>query len=76
MKNEIINKLIKIVYDLTAMEIDEDFDLKLNGIDSLTLVSLIVAIEEEFRISFEDDDLDPNNLKTLKNIKKIMEKYV
>lgn len=76
MKELIKRKLIEMVYELTAVEINEDAELKLNGLDSLTLVSLIVSIEDEFQISFNDNDLDPNNLKTLKSIMRIMEKYL
>ena len=73
---EINNILKDITYELTGLFISEDDDLKFNGIDSLTLVSLIVTIEDEFQISFTDDDLNPENLKKISDIVKLVEKYI
>lgn len=34
-------------------------------LDSLGLATLVLLVEEEWGIEFEDDDLDPDNLATL-----------
>lgn len=45
------------------------------GFDSLNLVELIVNLEEEFNIEIDESDLDPQNLKTVKQIYTLIEKY-
>ena len=69
-------KLIKLASNILGYEIDINDNLKESGMDSLSIVSLIVDIEEAFNITFNDSDLDPVNLITLNDIKKVMEKYV
>ena len=69
-------KLIKIASNILGYDIDINDNLKESGMDSLSIVTLIVDIEEEFNITFNDSDLEPSNLTTLNDIKKVMEKYL
>ena len=42
------------------------------GIDSLTLTTLVVGLEERFGMIFEDGDLDPAKMHTVKDIVKLV----
>lgn len=75
-KIELKNKLVELCLKETDIKVKSNDNLKSAGIDSLALVSLIVAIEETFEISFDDSDLEPKNLNTLNDILKIVEKYL
>lgn len=46
------------------------------GFDSLTLVSLIISIENHFGIEFKDSDLSEENLKTVGSLLTLLEKYL
>ena len=75
-KIELKNKLVELCLKETDIKVKSNDNLKSAGIDSLALVSLIVAIEEAFEISFDDSDLEPKNLNTLNDILKIVGKYL
>lgn len=75
-KSEIIEKLEDICLELIDVKPEINEELSLYGMDSLTLVSLIVEVENIFSITFNDDDLNPNNLKTLDSIAEILENYL
>ena len=75
-KIELKNKLVELCLKETDNKVKPNDNLKSAGVDSLALVSLIVAIEEAFEISFDDSDLEPKNLNTLNDILKIVEKYL
>jgi acyl carrier protein len=60
-----------------AVEIEEGSLLKKDlGLDSLSLVSVIVALEDSFHFVFEDADLDPGLIQTVKNLVTLVERYV
>ena len=73
---KITKEVIGLAYDVAEVEVLEDDNLKEYGMDSIALVSLIVEIEMKYNITFSDDDLNPNNLTTIKNIVDMMEKYL
>ena len=73
---KITKEVIDLAYDVAEAQVLEDDNLKEYGMDSIALVSLIVEIEMKYNITFTDDDLNPNNLITIKNIVDIMEKYL
>lgn len=75
-KIELKNKLVELCLKETDIKVKLNDNLKSVGIDSLALVSLVVAIEEAFEISFDDSDLEPKNLNTLNDIARMMEKYL
>lgn len=47
----------------TAGDISDDFDLLTNGvIDSLSFLELTVALQEEFEVELDFDEIDPEQL--------------
>ena len=44
--------------------------------DSLSLVALIVALEEDFSIEFSDDDLCPEKIEKFEDLVVLVEKYI
>ena len=61
----------RIISEITYLSIDEiqsEDMLKSLGIDSLLLVELIITIEEVFNITFDQSDLNPERLITVKSI--------
>ena len=70
------DKIINIAEQTIGVTLKEDEPLKESGVDSLTLVSLILLVEESFGITFADDDLQPENINALSDIVKITEKYL
>lgn len=77
MKNTeaIINSILKEkrFYDkITAdMKLIEDL-----GFDSLSLVELIVDLEDRLDIEMDESDLDPERLKTVGQIYSLVDKYL
>ena len=55
---EIINKLKEFVVSEEKKNIGPDTVLEDTGIDSLSLISFIVQIEEAYNIEFDDDYLE------------------
>ncbi|MEV5027390.1 acyl carrier protein [Paenibacillus sp. LPE1-1-1.1] len=52
-----------------------DLDLRLLGMDSLKTITLIVTIENEFDLTFDDEELMLDNLETIdKIVRKIQHK--
>ena len=74
--NRLKEKIIALALDTTGAELSEEESLKESGIDSLTLVAVVVAIEEEFGFWFSDGDLQPENLQTLAALISLTEKYL
>jgi acyl carrier protein len=55
----------------------EDTSFLENGIiDSTGILELIAFLEETYDIEFEDDEVIPENLDSLKNIARFMEKKI
>lgn len=46
------------------------------GLDSLSLVSVIVGLEEKFSVQFDESDLDPSKIVQVKDLVRLVEKYV
>ena len=70
--NQILSKL-----SLTDESFEETLTLKDDlGFDSLRIVELIVALEENFAIEIDESDLDPNNLIVVSDLYVLIEKYV
>ena len=77
MKREEIAKMIsEIGESALGVDISGKEDLKEQGVDSLGLVALIVAIEDAFSIAFADEDLQPDNLDTLEALTELTGKYI
>ena len=57
-------------------DIDMDDQLAELGIDSLKKVQLIIDLEDNFNIHFDDAELNPGKLQTVKSIYDLIEKYI
>jgi len=71
-------KVIETVAELSfipADDINQDDTLTSLGFDSLKMVELIVALEDEFNIVFNDSDLNPENLTAVESIINLIEKH-
>lgn len=68
---EVIKRQVNI-----EVEIEEDVDLNVYGIDSLAKVQLLVELEEVFGIEFEEDDINQDNFNNVMSIKNIISKYI
>jgi len=75
--DQIRDKIIEIISGLVeGTDVHKHFKteelLEPLGIDSFSFVRLVVLLEDEFKINFEDDKLILNEFKTLT----ILEKYI
>ena len=79
MNKDIKKDLYELISELQGVKqnMNENDSLKKDlGLDSLMLVSLIVAIEERFHIEIKDSDLSAENLETVGNLCTMLEKYI
>ena len=60
----------------TLMEIGDEEDLGTYGLNSISSIKLIVLLEEEYGIVFEDVDLLMYKVNTINKIKEVLDKYV
>ena len=75
-REEIKERIVKIAEETIDAYLEEDEPLMESGVDSLSLVTLVVSIEEAFSVAFLDDDLQPENLRTLSSLISLTEKYL
>jgi len=72
-------KVIDIISELSVVS-DNEIDTKDKfsdiGVDSIKFVELILNLEDKLNIKFDDGELDPSKLITVKNILELTEKYV
>lgn len=73
MKERIVRCITSIVK--SSDEIEADIDINVYGLDSLLKVELVIALEDEFNISFNDDDLNQKNFDTVNTIMKLLVGY-
>jgi acyl carrier protein len=57
-------------------EIGFDEDLTSLGLNSISFIKLVVAVEEEFGVQFSDDDLDYNILANISSIASYIRKML
>ena len=64
------DRVVEIIRNACAIdeEVTLDSELKLLSLDSLTFVSIVVELEEEFGIEFELDELGVFDWKTVGDI--------
>lgn len=65
---EILNKLKEFVVSEGKDNINQDTILEDTGIDSLSLISFIVQLEETYNIEFDDDYLEEIMLSTINSL--------
>lgn len=55
-------------------DVDEDYPLLAKGvIDSLGMLKLVSLIEEEYDVEIDDDDIVPDNWRTIRDIATLVE---
>lgn len=75
--NAITNRVIKCIEDLSSKpDISVNDNISDLNLDSMSLVSLLVKLEEDFLIEFTESDLDPYDLKTVNSICALVRKYI
>lgn len=73
---EITDRIKAVALDRTGVGLDDACDLKASGLDSLSLVVLIAGIEDELGITFDDGDLQPENITMLADLTALTGKYL
>lgn len=73
MINERIKKCIAEMLEQVEF-IEDNVDLKVYGIDSLSKVQLVISLEEEFGIAF-DDDINQSHFQSVSSIGELLKKY-
>lgn len=75
---EIFEKISKILSELSGIkEIKPEDDLKEDlALDSLSMVTLLLEIEETFEIELDESDMNPFDLNTVEDAVKLTEKYL
>lgn len=78
MKEEIKKNVYEIIKEIDISISEEKIISSKNlisdlGFDSLKMISFIVAIENKFKIEFDDDDLDITKFDSLENVLCIIE---
>ncbi len=72
-------KIIEIIAAMSLLDEGEitEKDLLIDiGVDSLKMVEIIMNLEDTFQIRFDDAELDPTNLTTVKSVINLTEKYI
>ena len=60
-------------FDVTKEDITEDMSLVDDlGFDSLAFINMVVAIENDYGITFNDEYINMEKLKTVKDVKKYL----
>lgn len=70
------NKIKEVVGLENAENILGDKDLRDDGLDSLNAIELIVELEMEFAIEFDEDDLLVERINTVEKIVELVKKYI
>jgi acyl carrier protein len=70
-------KIIKILTDIRSeFDFNEDMNFFENGmLDSFDIVTLVTALDEEYKISIDGTDIIPDNFSTVNSIEKLLSKY-
>lgn len=72
-------KLDEIIIEAVFLDGPPDFQAKLKedlGFDSLSIVELIVKLEEVFCIQFDESDLDPQNIQKVEDVYQLLVRYM
>ncbi|NOZ86812.1 MAG: acyl carrier protein [Deltaproteobacteria bacterium] len=80
--NSLLERIKRLVVDALELGVQpdglpDDLDLTTGGtveIDSIEVVALVLALEHEFRIKLQDEDLDLSNFSTLSAMAALVQK--
>lgn len=67
----IILTVLKIEPEIIK-ELSPDETLNRIGVDSVNFIEIVISLEEEFNIAFEDDELLLQNLNTINKLKNVI----
>jgi len=70
----IIGETVELTVPIDSIRLEDDISRL--GVNSISFVKMIVGIETEFGIEFDDEDFDFGKLKTLKELVCCIEKYI
>ena len=70
-------KIIEILTEIRSeFDFNEDVNFFQNGmLDSFDIVTLVTALDEEFKISIDGSDIIPDNFSTVNTIEALLSKY-
>ncbi len=74
---QIFEKISEILCELSGIkDMKPEDDLKEDlALDSLSMVTLLLEIEETFEIELDESDMNPFDLNTVEDAVKLVEKY-
>lgn len=67
--------LKELIYAPDPAAFTDDDDLLEAGMDSMGIMRLTVFIEERFKVALPDEELEPDNIRTLKRIRAWIERH-
>ena len=76
MLGKIVNEIKKLVNNGIDANITEETSLVELGIDSLMTGELVLWLEDAFNIQFNDSDLEMENLRNVRDIVNLVNKYI
>ena len=68
LNNRIIEMVREIVESASSSQLGPDDDLRMAGLTSLGMVKLMMAVEVAFNVSVPDEDLSPDNFRSVRAI--------
>ena len=78
-RSKLLEQVVDVIADTLSVKkeaINEDTNLVDDlQVDSLDMVDLVLAIEQEFGIEIKDEDITPD-IKTIKDVVELLEKYL
>lgn len=74
MKEKILSIVNEVLENEQEIIIDDNMDLSELGMTSINMISIVIQIEEELGIEFNDDDLILDNLNTVQKLVENVEK--
>lgn len=73
---EILVAVQKVVFEKKGIKLDFDAVLLENGFDSVSVIDLIVNIEEQFDVEFESTDLNYKMIKSIRTISEYLQSII
>jgi len=63
-----VEKVIEVINDTLKKEVSFNYTFENGEIDSISMIRIIVELEDVFGIEFSDDDLDYSNYSNVEDI--------
>ena len=73
-KSDLVTNVLKELCEAEAIHPEDSLRDDL-GMDSLSMISLLVLLEEELGIEFSETDLDPLSLQTVSDVVDLAQRY-